>query len=191
MAVSLQKGANISLSQTDSGLKKLLCGLGWDSRLTTGDDFDLDVSVFMVTEAGKVRSDSDFIFYNNMKDSDCSVEYLGDNLTGIGDGDDEQVILHLDKVPEAIVKLVFAVTIHEASVRGQNFGQVQNAFMRLSNKQTGQELARFDLSEDFSTETSVNFGEVYRYGVEWKFKAVGQGFSGGLSELAKNYGVTI
>lgn len=126
-----------------------------------------------------------------MKDSDCSVEYLGDNLTGIGDGDDEQVILHLDKVPEAIVKLVFAVTIHEASVRAQNFGQVQNAFMRLSNKQTDQELARFDLSEDFSTETSVNFGEVYRYGVEWKFKAVGQGFSGGLSELAKNYGVTI
>lgn len=191
MAVSLQKGANISLSQTDSGLKKLLCGLGWDSRLTTGDNFDLDVSVFMVTEAGKVRSDSDFIFYNNMKDSGFSVEYLGDNLTGIGDGDDEQVILHLDKVPEAIVKLVFAVTIHEASVRGQNFGQVQSAFMRLSNKQTDQELARFDLSEDFSTETSVNFGEVYRYGVEWKFKAVGQGFSGGLSELAKNYGVTI
>lgn len=191
MAVSLQKGANVSLSQTDPGLTMLLCGLGWDSRVTTGDDFDLDASIFMVTENGKVRQDSDFIFYNNTKAADGSVEHLGDNRTGAGDGDDEQVIVHLGKVPADIVKLVFAVTIHDALARKQNFGQVQNAYMRVVNKHTDQELARFDLSEDFSTETSVNFGEVYRYGAEWKFKAVGQGFSGGLSELAKNYGVNI
>jgi tellurium resistance protein TerD len=191
MAVNLQKGANVSLSQTDPGLNMVLCGLGWDSRVTTGDDFDLDASVFMVTETGKVRFDSDFIFYNNMKAVDGSVEHLGDNRTGAGDGDDEQVLIHLNLVPTEITKLIFAVTIHDAITRRQNFGQVQNAFIRVVNKQTNQELARFDLSEDYSSETSVNFGEVYRYGTEWKFKAVGQGFSGGLSELAKNYGVNI
>ena len=191
MTVSLQKGANVSLSQKDSSLKVLLCGLGWDSRLSAGEDFDLDASVFMVTETGKVRQDSDFIFYNNMKDADGSVEYLGDNRTGAGDGDDEQVIINVDKIPADIVKLVFVASIHEAAVRKQNFGHVQNAFMRLSNMPADQELARFELGDDFGTETSVIFGEVYRYGVEWKFKAVGQGVSGGLTELAKNYGVNI
>lgn len=191
MAVNLQKGGNVSLSRTDPGLSVLLCGLGWDSRVTTGDDFDLDASVFLVTSSGKVRDDADFIFYNNRKSSEGSVEHLGDNRTGAGDGDDEQVVVHLSNVPEQITKLVFAVTIHDGAARRQNFGQVQNAFMRVVNKQTNQELARFDLSEDFSTETSVTFGEVYRHGGEWKFKAVGQGFSGGLAEMAKNHGVNI
>jgi tellurium resistance protein TerD len=172
-------------------LSVLLCGLGWDSRVTTGDDFDLDASVFMVTSSGKVRRDEDFIFYNNTRASDGSVEHLGDNRTGAGDGDDEQVVVHFEQIPQEIVKLIFAVTIHDSENRKQNFGQVQNAFMRVVNKKTDQEIARFDLSEDFSTETSVIFGEVYRNGEEWKFKAVGQGFSGGLAEVAKNYGVNI
>lgn len=191
MAVNLQKGGNVSLSRTDAGLSVLLCGLGWDSRVTTGDDFDLDASVFMVTAAGKVRRDEDFIFYNNKLASDGSVEHLGDNRTGAGDGDDEQVVIHLPKIPQDVARLVFAVTIHDSDARKQNFGQVQNAFMRVVNKQTDQELARFDLSEDFSTETSVIFGEVYRNGAEWKFKAVGQGFSGGLAEIAKTFGVNV
>ncbi len=191
MAVNLQKGGNVSLSRTDPGLNVLLCGLGWDSRVTNGDAFDLDASIFMVTSSGKVRDDADFIFYNNPKSTDGSVEHLGDNRTGAGDGDDEQVVVHLANVPEQVAKLVFAVTIHDGTARRQNFGQVQNAFMRVVNKQTDQELARFDLSEDFSTETSVIFGEVYRHSGEWKFKAVAQGFSGGLAELAKNHGVNI
>jgi tellurium resistance protein TerD len=191
MAVSLTKGGNVSLSKTDSGLSELLCGLGWDSRVTTGASFDLDASVFMVTETGKVRQDGDFIFYNNKLSADGSVEHLGDNVTGEGEGDDEQVIVRLGKVPADIVKLVFVVTIHDAAAKNQNFGQVQNAYMRVVNKQTDQELARFDLGEDFSTETCICFGEVYRYGAEWKFKAVGQGFAGGLSEMAKNHGVNI
>lgn len=191
MAVNLQKGGNVSLSRTDPGLSVLLCGLGWDSRVTTGDDFDLDASVFMVTASGKVRRDEDFIFYNNKLASDSSVEHLGDNRTGAGDGDDEQVVIHLPKIPQDIARLVFAVTIHDGDARKQNFGQVQNAFMRVVNKQTDHELARFDLSEDFSTETSVIFGEVYRSGSDWKFKAVGQGFSGGLAEVAKTHGVNV
>lgn len=191
MAVNLQKGGNVSLSRADPGLKVLLCGLGWDSRVTTGEDFDLDASIFLVTNSGRVRSDSDFIFYNNSTSSDGAVEHLGDNRTGAGDGDDEQVVIYLDKIAEDIAKLVFAVTIHEGQARRQNFGQIQNAFMRVLNKQSDQELARFDLSEDFSTETSVIFGEVYRNGAEWKFKAVGQGFAGGLVDLAKNHGVAI
>ena len=191
MAVNLQKGGNVSLSKTDPGLEVLLCGLGWDSRVTTGDDFDLDSCVFMVTDSGKVRRDEDFIFYNNKLAADGSVEHLGDNRTGAGDGDDEQVVIHLLKVSHDIARLVFAVTIHDSEVRKQNFGQVKNAFIRVVNKLTNQELVRFDLSEDFSTETSVLFGEVYRNGSEWKFKAVGQGFAGGLSELAKPYGVRV
>lgn len=191
MAVNLQKGGNISLSRTDPGLSVLLCGLGWDSRVTTGDEFDLDASVFMVTSSGKVRRDEDFIFFNNKLSGDGSVEHLGDNRTGAGDGDDEQVVVQLAKLPQDIVRLVFAVTIHDAESRRQNFGQIQNAFMRVVNKQTDQELARFDLSEDFSTETSVIFGEVYRNGDDWKFKAVGQGFAGGLAEMAKTHGVGV
>lgn len=191
MAVNLQKGGNVSLSQSNPGLSVLLCGLGWDSRVTTGEDFDLDACVFMVTGSGKVRRDEDFIFYNNLRAVDGSVEHLGDNRTGAGDGDDEQVVIHLVTIPQDITRLVFAVTIHDSDARKQNFGQVQNAFMRVINKQTDEEIARFDLSEDFSTETSVLFGEVYRNGSDWKFKAVGQGFAGGLAEVAKTFGVNV
>jgi tellurium resistance protein TerD len=191
MAISLQKGGNLSLSKTDPGLKTLLAGLGWDARVTDGAAFDLDASLFMIKEDGKVRSDADFIFYNQKTDALNSVTHLGDNTTGAGDGDDEQAEIVLDKVPAEIQKVIFAVTIHDAEARKQNFGMVQNAFIRVVNKDSNTELARFDLSEDFSTETAVIFGEVYRHSGEWKFKAVGQGFAGGLGALARAHGVNI
>lgn len=191
MGISLQKGGNVSLTKEAPGLTDIQVGLGWDARVTDGSAFDLDASVFMVTDEGKVRSNSDFIFYNQTKDADGSVEHLGDNLTGEGQGDDEVVKVGLTKVPAAIKKLVFAVTIHEAEARKQNFGMVQNAFIRVVNADGGTEIARYDLSEDFSMESALVFGEVYRHGEEWKFKAVGQGFTGGLSALAATHGVSI
>ena len=191
MAVSLSKGGNVSLSKEAPGLKKIAVGLGWDTRATDGADFDLDASVFLLTEAGKVRSDADFIFYNNKTDAANSVEHQGDNLTGEGEGDDEQVKVMLDSVPADIAKLSVAVTIHEAESRNQNFGMVSNAFMRVVNDDTGTEIARYDLSEDASTETAMIFGEIYRNSGEWKFKAIGQGFAGGLAPLARNFGVSI
>ena len=191
MAVSLSKGGNVSLSKEAPGLKKIASGLGWDTRATDGSDFDLDASVFLQTEAGKVRSDADFVFYNNKLGGDGSVEHQGDNLTGAGDGDDEQVKVTLDGVPADIAKISVAVTIHEAEGRNQNFGMVSNAFMRVVNDDTGAEIARYDLSEDASTETAMIFGEIYRNSGEWKFKAIGQGFAGGLAPLARNFGVSI
>lgn len=191
MAISLQKGGNLSLSKTDPTLKVILAGLGWDSRVTDGAAFDLDASLFMVQADGKVRSDADFIFYNQKTDAANSVTHLGDNTTGAGDGDDEQASIVLASVPAEITRIVFAVTIHDFETRKQNFGMVQNAFMRVMNKDTNSEIARFDLTEDYSTETAVVFGEVYRNGEEWKFKAVGQGFAGGLAALAQNFGVSI
>ena len=191
MAVSLSKGGNVSLSKEAPGLKKIAIGLGWDTRATDGADFDLDASVFLLTEAGKVRSDADFIFYNNKTDAANSVEHMGDNLTGQGEGDDEQIKVTLDSVPADVAKLSVAVTIHEADSRGQNFGMVSNAFMRVVNDETGAEIARYDLSEDASTETAMIFGEIYRNAGEWKFKAIGQGFAGGLAPLARNFGVSI
>lgn len=191
MAVSLSKGGNVSLSKEAPGLTAIVAGLGWDARATDGADFDLDASVFIVGENGKVRSDSDFIFYNNAKSTDGSVEHTGDNRTGEGEGDDEQVKINLAGVPEDAKRLIFAVTIHEGEARKQSFGQVQNAFMRVINQSGGTELARYDLSEDFSTETALIFGEVYRHGAEWKFKAVGQGFAGGLAALAKEHGINL
>ena len=191
MAVSLSKGGNVSLSKEAPGLKGVVVGLGWDARATDGADFDLDASVFVVGENGKVRSDSDFIFYNNPKTSDGSVEHLGDNRTGEGEGDDEQVKIALDSVPADVKRLVFAVTIHEADARKQSFGQVQNASIRVVNQDGNKEITRYDLSEDFSTETALIFGEVYRNKDEWKFKAVGQGFAGGLGALAREHGVNI
>ncbi len=191
MAVSLSKGGNVSLSKEAPGLKGVVVGLGWDARATDGADFDLDASVFVVGENGKVRSDSDFIFYNNPKTSDGSVEHLGDNRTGEGEGDDEQVKIALDSVPADVKRLVFAVTIHEADARKQSFGQVQNASIRVVNQDGDKEITRYDLSEDFSTETALIFGEVYRNKDEWKFKAVGQGFAGGLGALAREHGVNI
>ena len=191
MAISLQKGGNVNLSKTDPNLKQVLLGLGWDARSTDGVDFDLDASIFMVTENGKVRSDSDFIFYGKQSSACGSIEHTGDNRTGVGDGDDEALKIKLDQVPAAITRLVVAVTIHEAQARKQNFGMVHDAFIRLVNIETNVEIARFDLSEDYSTETAMVFGEIYRYGGEWKFKAVGQGYAGGLRALAIQHGVDV
>lgn len=191
MAISLQKGGNVNLSKTDPHLKHILLGLGWDARASDGLDFDLDASVFMVAENGKVRSDSDFIFYGQLKSSCGSIEHTGDNRTGQGDGDDEALKIKLDQIPTDIARIVVAVTIHDAQIRKQNFGMVHDAFIRLVNIETNAEAARFDLSEDSSTETAMVFGEIYRYGAEWKFKAVGQGYAGGLRALAIQHGVNV
>lgn len=191
MAISLSKGQNVSLSKTDPSLKNILIGLGWDARSTDGQDFDLDASVFMVGENGKVPSDNHFVFYNQLLSPDGAVEHTGDNLTGDGDGDDESVIVHLEQVQANIKSLFVTVTIHDAEARKQNFGQVSNAFVRLVNHDTGEEVVRFDLSEDYSTETAMVFGEVYRHNGEWKFRAIGQGYSGGLYALCKQYGVNV
>lgn len=191
MAVSLSKGGNVSLSKEAPGLKHVVVGLGWDPRVTDGQEFDLDASVFLCGEDGKVRSDADFVFYNNKAGGDGSVEHQGDNKTGEGDGDDEQVKIDLSSVPADVKKLAFAVTIHDADTRKQNFGMVSNAFMRVVNGEGDKELARYDLSEDYSVETAMIFGEVYRHGDEWKFKAIGQGFGGGLQPLASAFGVNV
>lgn len=191
MAVSLSKGGNVSLSKEAPGLTAIDVGLGWDARVTDGSAFDLDASAFLLNDGGKVRSDSDFIFYNNKTSADGAVVHQGDNQTGAGEGDDEVVSIDLSKVAADIKKVAFSVTIHEAEARSQNFGQVANAFIRVVNKADGKEIARYDLSEDYSTETAMIFGELYRHNDEWKFKAVGQGFAGGLGPLASNYGVNI
>ena len=191
MGISLSKGGNVSLSKTDPTLKNVIVGLGWDARPTAGADFDLDASAFMVKEDGKTRSDCDFIFYNQTKSTCGSVEHTGDNRTGAGDGDDEAVIVLLDKVPADIQRLVFCVTIHDAEMRKQNFGQVNHAYVRVVNKDSNNEVARYDLSEDASIETAMVFGEIYRHSGEWKFKAVGQGYKGGLAALARQYGINI
>jgi tellurium resistance protein TerD len=193
MGVSLSKGGNISLSKEAgaAGLAKLTVGLGWDARATDGAAFDLDATVYLLADTGKVRSDADFIFYNQTKSACGSVEHLGDNKTGGGDGDDEKVKINVPTMPADVQKVAFAVTIHEADVRKQNFGMVTNAFIRVVNDADGKELTRFDLGEDFSTETAVIFGELYRNNNEWKFKAIGQGYAGGLGPLAKNFGVNI
>ncbi|EJL85939.1 TerD family protein [Pantoea sp. GM01] len=191
MAVSLVKGGNVSLTKEAPTMNVAMAGLGWDARVTDGQDFDLDASVFMVGDDGKVLSDSGFIFFNNKLSACGSVEHQGDNRTGAGDGDDEQVKITLSKVPADVKKLVFAVTIYDAEARKQNFGMVSNSFMRIFNNDNGAEIARFDLSEDASTETAMVFGELYRNGTEWKFKAVGQGFAGGLAALASQHGVSV
>lgn len=191
MAISLSKGGNVSLSKEAPGLKEIIVGLGWDARATDGADFDLDASCFMLKDGDKVRGDGDFIFYNNLKSVCGSVEHTGDNRTGEGDGDDEALIVKLNLVPSDVQKLAFTVTIHEAEGRKQNFGMVRNAFIRIVNKENNVEIARFDLSEDASTDTAMTFGEVYRHGSEWKFRAVGQGYVGGLAPLARNYGVNV
>jgi tellurium resistance protein TerD len=191
MSISLKKGGNVSLTGSDPTLKSVKIGLGWESRETDGNAFDLDASLFMVGSTGKVRGDHDFIFYSQL-DSQCkSVHHTGDNRTGDGDGDDEELHVYLGKVPKAIERLIVAVTIHDADSRGQNFGQVSDAFIRIVNLDSDSEIARFDLSEDYSTETAMIFGEVYRRNDEWKFRAVGQGYSGGLHALCVQYGVQV
>ena len=189
MALSLSKGGNLSLSKEAPGMTKVLVGLGWDARSTDGQDFDLDASAFLLKADGKVRADSDFIFYNQLKSVDGSVEHTGDNRTGEGDGDDEAIKIDLSKVPADVDKIAITVTIHEADARRQNFGQVRNAFIRLVNQDNNNEVVRYDLAEDASTETAMIFAELYRNGAEWKFRAVGQGFNGGLKPLAESFGL--
>lgn len=191
MAISLNKGGRISLSKEAPDLKKIHMGLGWDERATDGAEFDLDASAFMLGANGKVRSDADFIFYNQLRSQCGAVEHTGDNLTGAGEGDDEVIMMDLTKVPAEVQKVAFTVTIHDAEQRRQNFGQVQNAFIRLVNAETNVEVARYDLTEDASIETAMIFGEIYRHGNEWRFAAVGQGYAGGLAAMCSQYGVTI
>ncbi|MBC6443563.1 MAG: TerD family protein [Rhodobacteraceae bacterium] len=190
MALSLSKGQNISLSKEAPGLTRVLLGLGWDERATDGQDFDLDASLFMLNAGGKCRSDADFIFYNQMHSSCGSVSHTGDNRTGAGDGDDEAIRVDLSKVPADVQTLAVTVTIHDHETRRQSFGQVANAFIRIVNEDNGAEVVRYDLSEDYSTETAMVFGELYRHNGEWKFRAVGQGYNGGLGAMASQYGLS-
>lgn len=188
--VSLAKGANVSLTKTDPTMKRVLVGLGWDARSTDGQDFDLDASAFLLNASGKARSPADFIFYGNLSSVEGAVKHTGDNRTGEGDGDDESLKINLDLVPADVAKIVFVVTIHDAATRGQNFGQVSGAFIRLVNEDSQKEVTRYDLSEDASTETAMLFAELYRHNGEWKFKAIGQGYKGGLASVCAEYGIS-
>lgn len=190
MAISLKKGQKVDLTKTNPGLSKILIGLGWDTnKYDGGSAFDLDAAAFMLGEDGKAKSEADFIFYGNLKHASESVEHLGDNLTGEGDGDDEQIKIDLSKVPADVAKIDFTVTIYDADTRNQNFGQVSNAFIRIVDEANNTELIRYDLGEDFSIETAVVVAELYRHNGEWKFNAIGSGFSGGLSALCANFGI--
>ncbi|HST47591.1 TerD family protein [Jatrophihabitans sp.] len=191
MGVSLTKGGNVSLTKAAPGLTAVTVGLGWDVRTTDGRDFDLDASAIACGSNGKVVSDQHFVFFNNLTTPDGSIEHTGDNLTGEGEGDDEQIKVNLSGVPGEIDKVVFPVSIYNAEAGGQSFGQVRNAFIRVVNQADNSELARYDLSEDASTETAMVFGELYRNGAEWKFRAVGQGYSSGLAGIARDYGVNV
>jgi tellurium resistance protein TerD len=191
MGVSLSKGGNVSLTKEAPGLTAVTVGLGWDVRTTTGSDFDLDASALLLDASGKVVSDKHFVFFNNLKSPDGSVEHTGDNLTGEGEGDDEAIKVSLATVPPEIDKIVFPVSIYEGESRQQSFGQVRNAFIRVVNQAGGAEIARYDLTEDASTETAMVFGELYRNGAEWKFRAVGQGYASGLRGIAQDFGVSL
>jgi Uncharacterized proteins involved in stress response, homologs of TerZ and putative cAMP-binding protein CABP1 len=191
MSVSLSKGGNVSLTKEAPGLQAVTVGLGWDARTTSGADFDLDASALVVDPSGKILSDQHFIFFNNLKSPDGSVEHMGDNLVGGGGGDDEQIKVHLANVPTEADKIVFTVSIYDAESRQQSFGQVRNAYIRVVNQADSNEITRYDLSEDASTETAMIFGEVYRSGADWKFRAVGQGYSTGLAGIARDFGVNV
>lgn len=192
MPVNLKKGQKVSLTKENPGLKKVVVGLGWDvNAFDTGGDFDLDAAAFLLADSGKVKDSGDFVFYGNLKHTSGSVQHMGDNLTGAGDGDDEQIKVDLSMVPGDVMKIAFTATIYEAEARRQNFGQVNNAFIRIYNEETGEEMLRYDLGEDFSIETAVVFGELYKNGNEWKFNAIGSGYQGGLAALCANYGVDV
>ncbi|GGQ15581.1 chemical-damaging agent resistance protein C [Streptomyces roseolilacinus] len=191
VGVSLSKGGNVSLTKAAPNLTAVTVGLGWDVRTTTGTDFDLDASALLLNAQGKVATDGNFVFFNNLKSPDGSVEHTGDNLTGEGEGDDEQIKVNLATVPADVDKIVFPVSIYDAETRQQSFGQVRNAFIRVVNQANDEELARYDLSEDASTETAMVFGELYRHGVEWKFRAIGQGYASGLRGIAQDFGVNV
>ena len=190
MPISLKKGQKVSLTKDNPGLSKVVVGLGWDvNQFDTGGNFDLDAAAFLLTDSGKVSSQGDFVFFNSPKHVSGGVEHMGDNLTGEGEGDDEQIKVDLSLVPANITRIAFTVTIYEAEQRRQNFGQVNNAFIRIYNELTGEELLRYDLGEDFSIETAAIFGELYKNNNEWKFNAIGSGFQGGLGALCANYGI--
>lgn len=192
MGISLKKGEKVDLTKGNPGLSKVIVGLGWDTnKYDGGFSFDLDAAAFVLGADGKVRSDADFIFYNNLQDKSGSITHLGDNLTGEGEGDDEQVKIELSSVPAEVERISFTVTIHEAEERAQNFGQISNSFIRVVSEESGEELIRYDLGEDFSVETALVVGELYRHKDEWKFNAIGSGFQGGLFALCKNFGVNV
>ncbi len=192
MPVSLQKGQKVSITKGNPGLSKVVVGLGWDvNQFDTGGDFDLDAAAFLLADNGKVSKSEDFVFFGNLTHPSGSVQHMGDNLTGAGEGDDEQIKIDLSAVPANIAKIAFTVTIYEAEARRQNFGQVNNAFIRIYNETNGEELLRYDLGEDFSIETAAVFGELYKNGSEWKFNAIGSGYQGGLAALCANYGVDV
>jgi tellurium resistance protein TerD len=191
VAISLSKGGNVSLTKEAPGLQKVTVGLGWDARTTDGQPFDLDASAIGVDANGRVLSDQHFVFFNNTRSPDGAIEHSGDNVTGEGADDDEQIRVDLTGAPAALDRVVFPVSIYDAETRGQNFGQVRNAFIRVINQAGEAEIARYDLSEDASTETAMVFGEVYRNGAEWKFRAVGQGYASGLAGIARDFGVNI
>ena len=191
MSVSLSKGGNVSLTKEAPGLTGVVVGLGWDARVTSGADFDLDASALMLAASGKIVSDRHFVFFNNLSSPDGSVQHMGDNLVGGGGGDDEQITVDLAQVPADTDRIVVTVSIYDAQPRGQSFGQVRNAYIRVANQADGVELTRYDLTEDASTETAMIFGELYRAGGEWKFRAVGQGYSTGLAGIARDFGVNV
>lgn len=192
MAINLVKGQKIDLTKGNPHLKKVIIGLGWDTnKYSGGCDFDLDASVFLVGSNGRTNYDEDFIFYNNLKSRNEAVIHTGDNRTGEGDGDDEQILLEFAKMPADVDRMAVTVTIHEAMQRGQNFGQVSNAYVHVMNEETGEEVLRYDLGEDFSVETAIVVCEIYRSNGEWKFSAIGSGFQGGLEALCKNYGLDV
>lgn len=190
MAISLKKGSNISLSKEAPGVSKFIIGLGWNERKTAGEEFDLDASAFGLNpDTGKVNDDGDFIFYGQKEHASGAFRSTGDNKTGQGDGDDEQIIVDTSLMPANVQKLAFTCTIHEAAARRQSFGMLTNAYIRVVDEGTGNELVRYDLSEDYSVETALIFGELYKLNGEWKFKAIGQGFADGLAGLCRNFGV--
>ena len=192
MPVNLKKGQKVSLTKDNPGLRNVVVGLGWDvNAFDTGEEFDLDTAAFLLEENGRVTKSEDFVFYGNLQHPSGSVEHLGDNRTGAGEGDDEQIKIDLTKVPDSISKIAFTATIYEAEMRRQNFGQISNTYIRIVDEDTNQELIRYDLGEDFSIETAVIFGELYKSGQEWKFNAIGSGYQGGLSALCTNFGVDI
>lgn len=192
MPINLSKGQKVSLTKDNPGLQRVVVGLGWDvNQFDTGTAFDLDAAAFLLTDFGKVQNSSDFVFYGNLEHTSGSVRHMGDNRTGEGESDDEQIIVDLSLVPSNITKIAFTATIYEAELRRQNFGQINNAYIRIYDEVTGQELLRYDLGEDFSIETAVVFGEIYKNGTEWKFNAIGSGYQGGLAALCAGYGVEV
>lgn len=192
MPINLSKGQKVDLTKGNPSLKKIMVGLGWDvNAFDTGADFDLDAAAFMLGDNGKCPTEKEFIFYGNLEHASGAVKHMGDNLTGSGEGDDEQIFIDLTKIPDNVSKIAFTVTIYDSDVRRQNFGQVSNAFIRIVDDTTDTEIIRYDLAEDFSIETAVVVGELYKHNGQWKFNAIGSGFQGGLAALCGHYGIEV